>query len=84
MKQLEFEEGTAAKQLSYKRSLAVATQEAHARQEAAQKRARVYEKRRQETQQAALREQEALAALAVAKAEEGAAKRALANVGQIS
>ena len=83
MKQLEREEHTANKALDHKRSLAKATQEAHAKQDECVKRAREYDKRRQATQMAALREQEALQALGMAKSEEGMAKRALLRVGQV-
>lgn len=84
MKKLDFEEGTARKSLDHKRSIAAAMTEALARQDEALKRARLYEKARQETAQAALREQQALGALAKAKQEEGAAKRALRSVGQVA
>ena len=83
MKRLDFEELAAQKELGVKRALAVQMSEALTAQENANKKARLYEKRRQETAEAAMREQEALTALAKAKQQEGAAKRALRQVGQL-
>ena len=83
MKRLDFEELAAQKELGVKRALAVQMLEALTAQENANKKARLYEKRRQETAEAAMREQEALTALAKAKQQEGAAKRALRQVGQL-
>ena len=84
MKKLDFEEGTARKSLDRKRSIESAIMEALTRQDEALKRARLYQKARQETAQAAQREQQALGALAKAKTEEGMAKRALQTVGQVA
>lgn len=84
MKKLDFEESTAQAELNHKRLLSTRMHDAHAAQDVAAKRARLYEMRRQETQQAALREQEALADLARAKADEGTAKKLLKQVGQVS
>ena len=84
MKKLDFEESSAQADLNHKRLLSTRMRDAHAAQDVCAKRQRFYEMRRQETQQAALREQEALGALARAKADEGTAKKLLKQVGQVS